>query len=100
MLNKIKNFLGINSPSKLFKNMIGKNMALGVVKGWEDVFSKRNALSMQGVVGAMGSTTNTMNLGGVSVNVYAHEGQDANTIATMVMRRMQGAVDARKAVFA
>ncbi|MBO7206921.1 MAG: hypothetical protein J6W10_04840 [Kiritimatiellae bacterium] len=96
----MKDDLQIRSPSRVMEDVIGKNMALGVVKGWEDVFSKRNALSMQGVVGAMRSTTNTMNLGGVSVNVYAHEGQDANAIATMVMRRMQGAVDARKAVFA
>lgn len=99
-LREMKDALMIRSPSRVMEDEIGKNMALGVVKGWEDVFSKRNALSMQGVVGAMGATTNTMNLGGVSVNVYAQEGQDANAIATMVMRRMQGAVDARKAVFA
>ena len=99
-LREMKDALMIRSPSRVMEDEIGKNMALGVVKGWEDVFSKRNALSMQGVVGAMGATTNTMNLGGVSVNVYAQEGQDANAIANMVMRKMQGAVDARKAVFA
>ena len=45
---------------------------------------------------AAGSTTN---LGGVTIHVYAAEGQDANAIANMVMRKMQIAVDQRKQVF-
>ena len=101
-VNTMKDAAQIHSPSKLTENLIGKNLALGVIKGWNDVFdgNLRNSFSLNGAFGAMGSTTNTMNLGGVSVNVYAQEGQDANAIANMVMRKMQGAVDARKAVFA
>lgn len=41
----------------------------------------------------------TTNLGGVTIHVYAAEGQDANAIANMVMRKMQIAVDQRKQVF-
>ena len=102
-VNTMKDAAQIHSPSKLTENLIGKNLALGVIKGWEDVFNgsrMRNAFSLQGAFSSMGTTSNTMNLGGVSVNVYAQEGQDANAIANMVMRKMQGAVDARKAVFA
>ena len=101
-VNVMKDAGQIHSPSKLTENLIGKNLALGVIKGWNDVFdgNLRNSFSLNGAFGAMGSTTNTMNLGGVSVNVYAQEGQDANAIANIVMKKMQGAVDARKAVFA
>lgn len=101
-VNVMKDAGQIHSPSKLTENLIGKNLALGVIKGWNDVFdgNLRNSFSLNGAVGAMGATTNTMNLGGVSVNVYAQEGQDANAIANMVMKKMQSAVDARKAVFA
>ena len=101
-VNVMKDAGQIHSPSKLTENLIGKNLALGVIKGWNDVFdgNLRNSFSLNGAFGAMGSTTNTMNLGGVSVNVYAQEGQDANAIANRVMKKMQSAVDARKAVFA
>lgn len=34
--NAAKNFLGIASPSKLFRDKIGKNMALGMAEGFED----------------------------------------------------------------
>jgi hypothetical protein len=92
----------IHSPSKLTENLIGKNLALGVIKGWNDVFdgNLRNSFSLNGAFGAMGATSNTMNLGGVSIVVNAAQGQDSNAIANLVMRKMQGAVDARKAVFA
>lgn len=99
-IREMKDVAQIHSPSKVTEHLIGKNLALGVIKGWEDVFSMRNPLSLRGAINGAASTTNTMNLGGVSVNVYAQEGQDANAIAQLVMRKMQGAVDARKAVFA
>lgn len=36
ILNGIKSFFGINSPSKLFEDQIGKNLALGIGSGFED----------------------------------------------------------------
>ncbi len=36
-LEAAKGFLGIQSPSKLFEDQIGANMALGMVKGWEGI---------------------------------------------------------------
>lgn len=36
-LEAAKGFLGISSPSKMFEDQIGTNMALGVVKGWEGI---------------------------------------------------------------
>lgn len=101
-IKRMKNVAQIHSPSKVTENLIGKNLALGVVEGWNDVFSGkrlRNTLSVEDAVRSIGTTNNTTNLGGVSVNVYAAEGQDANTIAQMVMMKMQGAVNSRRAVF-
>lgn len=36
-LEAAQGFLGIRSPSKLFEDEIGANMALGMVKGWEGI---------------------------------------------------------------
>ena len=36
-LEAAKGFLGINSPSTLFENQVGANMALGMVKGWDNI---------------------------------------------------------------
>jgi len=36
LVNSVSNFLGIASPSKLFRDRIGKNMAAGVGVGWEN----------------------------------------------------------------
>lgn len=36
ILNGIKSFFGINSPSKLFRDEIGTNLALGIGEGFED----------------------------------------------------------------
>ena len=38
VLDKVKGFLGINSPSTVFAG-IGANMAAGVGEGWDDEFS-------------------------------------------------------------
>ena len=40
VLNGLKSFFGIHSPSTLFKEQIGKNLALGVGEGFEDTMSK------------------------------------------------------------
>ena len=44
--DRIKNFFGINSPSKLFRDDIGKNLALGVGEGF-DVTMKKVSNDMQ-----------------------------------------------------
>lgn len=39
IVNNIKNFFGIHSPSKLFRDQIGKNLALGIGEGFVDTMS-------------------------------------------------------------
>ena len=46
IVGSVKNFLGIASPSKLFADEVGKNMALGVGIGWEEEM-KQVARDMQ-----------------------------------------------------
>lgn len=36
-LDAAKGFLGIQSPSRLFQDQVGANMALGLVRGWENI---------------------------------------------------------------
>lgn len=42
LTDKIKNFFGIHSPSTLFKDEIGTNLALGIGEGFEDTMSDVN----------------------------------------------------------
>ena len=39
VVSAVKRFLGIQSPSKLFADVVGKNMALGVAEGWDKEFA-------------------------------------------------------------
>ena len=58
---KIKSFFGISSPSKLFRDSIGANLALGLGLGFEDEMNKV-ADQMQAAV------PTTLDAGGISLN--------------------------------
>lgn len=45
------------------------------------------------------TTTNNANYGGVTVNVYGAPGQDVNTLAEIIMEKVQHAVDRQEAVW-
>ena len=111
-INRMKDVALIRSPSKVTENIIGKNLGLGVVKGFDDVMdeaSARRAFDMHAIFETMKtagtSITNnnqnsTTNLGGVSVNVYASPNHDTNAIARQVIAEMTNAFNSKKAVFA
>lgn len=106
-INAMRRTAEIRSPSKVTRDLIGKNLALGVVEGWEDVFSPdrmRNAFSLRGAIGEMSGSvsnvTNNANFGGVSVNVYARDGESADALADRIMLKIQAETDKRRAVFA
>ena len=40
VVGSVKKFLGIASPSKLFRDEIGANMALGIGAGWDDEYDR------------------------------------------------------------
>lgn len=102
----------IHSPSKVTENLIGKNLGLGIVKGYEDVIEAaktRQIFSMTPIFESMtagGSTTTntttnnrTMNLGGLTVNVYPSEGMNIDELTDSMMYKIQHAVEEEGAVF-
>ena len=99
----IKDFFGIDSPSKVFADEVGKFIPPGITLGVEqampramrDMGAQMSALS---AIPMPGSTTT--NLGGVNIVVYGAQGQDVSELADIVMARMQAAVERREAVFA
>lgn len=104
VLDWIKGFFGIHSPSKVFADEVGKFIPPGITLGVEqampkamrDMGAELSALSALPLPGG-GTTTN---LGGVNIVVYGAQGQDVNELADIVMARMQNAVERREAVFA
>lgn len=69
-----KNFLGIASPSKLFKNKIGKNVALGFAEGIE-----RNMYAVDDAITSMNTVAQSDFSGNLS------ESYDYNSRATIVV---------------
>ena len=111
ILDQIKSMLGIHSPSKVFANQVGKWMPLGIAQGFaaampraeNSILSSIDSMvpSIRGnVFDDLSSAGSVTNMGGVNIVVNAAEGQSANDIANMVMKKMQSAVNSRKAVFA
>ena len=103
VLDWIKGFFGIHSPSKVFADEVGKFIPPGITLGVEqampkamrDMGAELSALSVLPLPGG-GTTTN---LGGVNIVVYGAQGQDVSELADIVMARMQNAVERREAVF-
>ena len=104
ILGWVLHLFGINSPSKVFADEVGKFIPPGITLGVEqampkamrDMGAELSALSTLPLPGG-GTTTN---LGGVNIVVYGAEGQDVNALADAVMYRLQHAVERREAVFA
>lgn len=60
VVDSIKNFFGIHSPSTMFKDEIGKNLALGVGEGFSDTMADVSA-DMQGAIPTEFDTSVNMN---------------------------------------
>lgn len=116
IISSVKNFFGIHSPSRIFAE-IGEMNMLGLAQGIEDNlkpvtdamneaasvatadFESQIALNPLGSLGEFGNTASNTNYGGVSINVYATDGQSARSIAEEVMDIMQNQVTAQRLVF-
>ena len=107
-LDTVKNTLGIHSPAKAFVNEVGKQIPpaipIGVkkslpamIRNLKKEFQAIPSLTVPSMTVPAG---NTMNMGGVSINVYGAEGQNVNQLADIVMSKLQNAVDRRREVFA
>lgn len=108
-----KKFLGINSPSTLMRDQIGKFISLGMAEGIEDysgsavtamtdasqAVSDAATVSMNSDVSATG-TAGYGGMSGVTINVYGAEGQSAKDIAEKVADIINNNIYRQKAVFA
>ena len=103
VLGWVKGLFGINSPSKVFANEVGKFIPPGITVGVEKAMPKAMR-DMSAELGALSNIpmpgSSTTNLGGVNIVVYGAQGQDVSELADIVMARMQSAVERREAVFA
>lgn len=103
VLGWVKGLFGINPPSKVFADEVGKFIPPGITVGVEKAMPKAmrdmgEELSALSALPMGGGTTT--NMGGVVLNVYGAEGQDVNALADAVMYKLQHAVERREAVFA
>lgn len=96
LTDKIKGFFGIHSPSKLFRDEIGENLAKGIGVG----FKAEMPDVTKGMTKAMPTTLNTTNMGGITINVQGAPGQNVNELATIVAQKIQTQVNRRGAVYA
>lgn len=113
-LKAAMDFLGIHSPSKVFEQKVGKNMALGVGVGFEENMPYdeiQEALSFDYALPQYETTMSVDKIGepealsqgevfNVTFNVYATERQDERQIAEEVQRQFILWEKQRKAVFA
>ena len=123
ILNGLKSFFGIKSPSKVMRDEIGRYLAEGVGVGFERYLPEdqiNNALynTFDDVKQTMGTfdadlavnaayATNgvasggfaSTNYGGVAINVYATDGQNARSIANEVMDILQRDINRNRMVY-
>ena len=107
----IKGVFGIHSPSKIWREQIGQNLGLSIGLGFGDVVDdvKKDMMTdMNGLTASMtadvsahtsgdalGGPTTNYNGGAVTINVYAAEGQDVNSLANVIAEKL-AAMTARK----
>lgn len=119
-LQTAKKWLGIASPSKVMRDQVGKFVPLGVAEGIKrnlNPISKamrditkmttgttKNDLNVvaRANTGMLDSKTQakTVNMGGVSINVYAAEGQDPREIAEAVDEVLAERYERQREVYA
>lgn len=101
----VLHLFGINSPSKVFADEVGKYIPPGITVGVKEAMPRAlrdmgQELSALSNIPIPGSVTNTTHMGGVNITVYGAQGQDVNALADVIMYKMQSAVESREAVFA
>ena len=103
VLDWIKGFFGIHSPSKVFADEVGKFIPPGITLGVEQAMPRAMrdmGAQLSALLAIPMPSGTTTNLGGVNIVVYGAQGQDVSELADIVMARMQSAVERREAVFA
>jgi hypothetical protein len=112
-----KKILGIRSPSRVFRDQIGKQMAAGLGLGWEDEFGKVksdiedslafddasvgiNASIRKVGAGTAGGAFGGNSFGDVYINIDGAIYEDPQSLAVAVAEELQNMTDRRLAVYA
>lgn len=94
-LEAAKNFLGIHSPSKVFKMEVGRMMALGMGEGFAEYTpTKQIQAAVDASIPSVGNST-SVSYGGTNINIYAQPGQSVRAIANEVAKVLNNQVDQR-----
>lgn len=108
LVDKVKEFLGIHSPSKVFEDAIGKNIVLGMEVGIDKNVPKmiKNTQSaLQGLtdinVAATGAAMASINRQPASVNITVNgaQGQNVNDLANIVLGKLQNQIERRESIY-
>lgn len=101
ILDGIKNFFGIKSPSKLFEEEVGKNLALGIGEGFSDEMRNVTADMNKAIPTSFDMNMNgTGGFGAITLNIYGAEGQDVNILADIVIDKLQRTITGSEMVYA
>lgn len=112
-----KKILGIKSPSRVFRDQIGKQMAAGLGLGWEDEFGKVksdiedsldfddasvgiNASIRKVGAGAAGMAYGGTSIGNININIDGAKYSDEQSLASAIALEIQNMTDRRAAVYA
>lgn len=101
--NAAKDFLGIESPSKLFRDEVGAMMAEGMAIGFENnVPTAEIEASLRPMADVVPDTLGgtAYNYGGFSINIYGAPGQSVEELADLVGDRINREIYSGRAVFA
>lgn len=115
--NAAKNFLGIHSPSRLFRDKVGEQISAGMAEG----ITLNTGAITKAVTDASGASIGSVDVtagisSGASVspgnlseessgnhivmNIYGAQGQDVRELADIISRRINDVVGRKEAVFA
>ncbi len=98
-----KSFLGINSPSSLFRDTVGAMMAEGMAIGFEEnVPTAEIEDSLRPMASVVPDVFggSQYSYGGFTINVYGAPGQSVQDLADIVSDRINHSIRSRQAVFA
>lgn len=93
ILDAIKGVFGIKSPSKVFADVVGKNLALGIGVGFEDEMPSVN-VDMQKAIDTdidvpKPNGNNGDGFGGVTINVYSPTALNPSEVASETKKSLQ-----------
>lgn len=117
IVDKIKGFFGIHSPSRLFRDEIGKMMAKGIGVGFDDEFANvkddmEDALNFDDASvginasirkvgsGAAGMAYGGTSIGNITINIDGAKYTDEQSLASAIALEIQNMTDRRAAVYA